>query len=355
MKKILHLGNIDKFIPPFVNYNEDNHSGNDFSHLYMFYGYDKELINKPNVILCKNKTLEKIKFYPKVIKAMFDADLIIMHSLNNKVVNMILSCLRRTSILKKVHWLIWGGDLYSYQKKDIGLSKRIQKFYKKSFIPQMGGLISYLPGDFELAEKWYGSNGNRCECIAYQSNLYKKIKVANRIKNEKVNVLVGNSADVSNNHMEVFDCLKKISDLDFIIHCPLSYGDKEYRKEVIDAGIRLFGDNFNPIIKNVEFDKYNQFLSTIDVAIFNHNRQQAMGTTISLLGFGTSVYIREETSQWNFFEEKNIMVFSVNKLFLGLDRLVVKKVSENRHNIETYFSKENLDKQWGEIYRSCPN
>ena len=31
---------------------------------------------------------------------------------------------------------------------------------------------------------------------------------------------------------------------------------------------------------------YIQFLNQIDIAVFNHNRQQAMGTIRSLLGMG---------------------------------------------------------------------
>lgn len=42
----------------------------------------------------------------------------------------------------------------------------------------------------------------------------------------------------------------------------------------------------NPIVDFMDFNEYINFLSTIDIAIFNHKRQQGMGNIITLLGMG---------------------------------------------------------------------
>ncbi|WP_083234102.1 TDP-N-acetylfucosamine:lipid II N-acetylfucosaminyltransferase [Candidatus Marithrix sp. Canyon 246] len=72
---------------------------------------------------------------------------------------------------------------------------------------------------------------------------------------------------------------------------PLSYGDPKgvYIKEVISTGTKIFGDKFIPMTEFMDFDKYLNFLGSINITIFNHNRQQAMGNTITLLGFGKKV------------------------------------------------------------------
>ena len=45
--------------------------------------------------------------------------------------------------------------------------------------------------------------------------------------------------------------------------------------------------------------------------MFNHNRQQAMGNTITLLGLGKKVYMRRGVAQWSFFESHKIKVFDI--------------------------------------------
>ncbi|MCF7355392.1 TDP-N-acetylfucosamine:lipid II N-acetylfucosaminyltransferase [Vibrio sp. CK2-1] len=347
MKKILHLGNVDKFIAPFVDFNENNFKSE--NHEYMFYGYDKRLTHYHNVFLCRNKVKDKIFFYPKVYKKIKEADLVIMHSLNNKIINLMYFILMFSPILHKVYWVMWGGDLYAYRNRNTKLKDKIQNFYKKQFLPKIGGLISYLPGDFELAEMWYGCKGKRYECLAYQSNLYKPVKVNKENKDKIIKILVGNSADPTNNHKEVFDKIKDSSFKDYLIYCPLSYGNKLYRSEIISYGYSIFGGKFKPMVDNISFDEYNDFLNDIDVAIFNHDRQQAMGTTISLLGFGIPVYLRESTSQWYFFKDKGINVHSVEKFELDLFKREINVFNVSK--VEAYFSESNLISQWGEIYK----
>lgn len=347
MKKVLHLGNIDKFIAPFIFFNEENFKSE--KHEYMFYGYDESLIKVNSVKLCRNKIIEKIFFYPKVFKAIKESDLVIMHSLNNKVINLFFFVLNHSLLLKKVYWVMWGGDLYGYKNKNKKLKDKRQNFYKKTFLPNIGGMISYLPGDFDLAELWYGCKGRRCECLAYQSNIYKAIESKSKNEKKVINILVGNSSDPSNNHKEVFGKIKYSNFDNYVIFCPLSYGNKKYQRDIIEYGYEMFGDKFKPITKNICFDDYNIFLSSIDIAMFNHDRQQAMGTTISLLGFGVPVYLRVNTSQWRLFEEKGIKVYPVDQF--GLDEFRSEKILSNIYKVESYFSKENLIAQWDEIYK----
>ena len=39
------------------------------------------------------------------------------------------------------------------------------------------------------------------------------------------------------------------------------------------------------------FNQYLEFLGKIDIAIFNHRRQQGFGNAITLLGLGKKVYL----------------------------------------------------------------
>ena len=45
-----------------------------------------------------------------------------------------------------------------------------------------------------------------------------------------------------------------------------------------------FWRKFKPLVDFMPFDEYLNLLAKVDIAIFNHKRQQAMGNTTILLG-----------------------------------------------------------------------
>jgi hypothetical protein len=84
-------------------------------------------------------------------------------------------------------------------------------------------------------------------------------------------------------------------------------------------------------------------LGDIDISIFAHKRQQAMGNIITLLGLGKKIYIRTDITSWQFFKDIGARLFDYNKLELdSLDKITKK---ENIDKIKSYFSEENYLKQ----------
>ena len=163
-----------------------------------------------------------------------------------------------------------------------------------------------------------------------------------------INILVGNSADPSNNHFEVLDKLTKFQNEEIQVFVPLSYGNPEHAEVVIEYGSSLFGNKFVAITKFMKMDEYRKFLASIDIAIFNHKRQQAMGNTITLLSLGKTVFMRPEVSQAQLFKEKGIKVFSVEQI--TLDRLLPEERTENMATTVANFSFDILKKQWSKIF-----
>lgn len=91
------------------------------------------------------------------------------------------------------------------------------------------------------------------------------------------------------------------------------------------------------------FDQYLEFLGKIDIAIFNHKRQQAMGNTITLLGLGKKVFMRSDVTQWAFFKSHAIAVYDIEAFALTDDEDI--QVEENKHRVKSYFSESGLLKQ----------
>ena len=81
--------------------------------------------------------------------------------------------------------------------------------------------------------------------------------------------------------------------------CPLSYGNNvKYKKDVMNAGKKAFGDKFFPIEEFMTIEKYKKTLSQTDIIIFDHWRQQAMGVTLTLLSLGKIVYVNSKTTSY---------------------------------------------------------
>ncbi|WOH38985.1 TDP-N-acetylfucosamine:lipid II N-acetylfucosaminyltransferase [Thalassotalea fonticola] len=349
--KILHIICNDKFIDHFYNlinqqFNKDCHSFiylNDASPEEYPIPEAKNVININNQFIGPKKIWGLIKF----IKPHFcHADKVIIHGLFS--INLIRFLFFYQYFLKKCFWVMWGGDLYAPQlSKSKSLKARINLFIAKKVKGKFKGYVTYLRGDFELAQKLYNAKGEFHECIMYPSNLYKEFQLPKKHSNIRT-ILVGNSADISNLHAEIFNKLSSLEDQNFEIICPLSYGSKKYAKYVSELGISMFSGRFKPLMTFMPFEDYLKLLSEVDIAIFAHKRQQAMGNTITLLGQGKTVYMRNDVTPFTLFKELDISVFDFNEFELGLcDELTVNK---NQKNVKNYFSEKNLVKQLQNIF-----
>lgn len=183
----------------------------------------------------------------------------------------------------------------------------------------------------------------------YPSNLYKEYDIKPK-EHSTINIQLGNSADPTNNHLDVLNKLVKYKDENIKIFTPLSYGDQEYAKDVIAKGKELFGDKFVALTDFMPFEKYLEFLGSIDIAIFAHKRQQAMGNTITLLRLGKKVYMRSDITPWQLFNDIDVKVFDVDNI--GIDTMDEQTKMKNIRKVKEYFSQENYLKQLQNLFES---
>ena len=108
-------------------------------------------------------------------------------------------------------------------------------------------------------------------------------------------------------------------------------------------GIREDKIYFNENSHKLILAKYLELLGQIDIAIFAHKRQQAMGNAITLLGLGKKVYMRDDVTSWQLFKNIGVKVFELNKLdLMPLDKCTI---DDNQSKIRNYFSLEKLKDQ----------
>ena len=323
---------LDKFIPPFIDFVQDNFESS--NHRFMI--LEKE---KYEYGLTKSDTVEWIDKKNKMftlLSAMYRADKIIIHGLWHPRVNQLLFL--QPWLLKKCYHVMWGGDFYFPEK---------QGWIKKQVVKRMGHFITYIKGDYELVKEWYGAVGEYHECFMYPSNLYKEVDIQPK-KHDTINIQIGNSADPTNNHLDILEKLEKYKDEKIKIFAPLSYGNMEYAQEIANKGKELFGDKFVAMLDFMPFEKYLEFLGEIDIAIFAHKRQQAMGNTITLLGLGKKVYLRNDVTPFETFKDINVKVFDVENIEIDLIDEITKQ--QNIIRIKEYFSKENYMRQLKNLF-----
>ncbi|HHS9880241.1 TDP-N-acetylfucosamine:lipid II N-acetylfucosaminyltransferase family protein [Klebsiella aerogenes] len=346
----VHICCIDKFIPSFVRLVNEKFSPDE--HTFLVYG-DKERFDleyRGNVHYIGLNLFSNVKQFLQLQKKIQLHDRIILHSFHGKKIALLL--MLTPGALKKSYWFIWGADLYKYQTEKRNYKWYLSEFFRRPIIKRMGNLVTYIKGDYELAKEWYGCTGRWHECLLYTSNVYKQNSGINtsQINGDKITILIGNSADPTNNHFSLFDILENYKNQNIEIVAPLSYGVKSYAAEVAAEGYRRFGDKFVPLIDFMPLQQYLAILEKVDIAMFNHNRQQAMGNTITLLGSRKTVFLKSGTTQWDFFQEKGIQVFDIKDF--SLKCLTHDEKLENEQKIGSYFSVETLSAQLKAIFNS---
>lgn len=139
-------------------------------------------------------------------------------------------------------------------------------------------------------------------------------KLGNRTVSGK-NILVGNSAAPTNNHMDVF---LKLLEVGVPAHSkvivPLSYGNLEYREKVLQEGERLFGSQFVPITEFMALEEYIELLSSCSSVVMGHLRQQAAGNLFISLFLGARVFLEVENPLYEEFSSMGLEVNTSNML-----------------------------------------
>ncbi len=336
--KILHIMILDKFIPPFIKFINKNFNSNE--HIFVVigkprsdYGMDLNINN----VFWLDRRLKIIEFE----KYLYKAEKIILHGLWDERILKLLAV--QPWLLKKSYWIMWGGDFYFPE---------IQSDLRKYIIKNIRNVITYVDGDVEYIKKYYKADTKRhYKCFMYLSNIFDESKYKNcqKMKKDEIWILVGNSATDTNRHELVFDKLKRFKDDNIRLIVPLSYGDDEYRKKIIKIGRREFSNKFYPIVEFLPYEQYINIIYNIDIAIFFHNRSQAMGNTIQILGLGKKLFLdRINNPLYQFFRNLGVKVYDFETEFnLNANE---KELISNSEIIKKTFSREQLKLQLDNIF-----
>lgn len=337
MKRILHCVLDEKFIDPLIGV--INICENQCSHEY---------------VCVTKKRKERFNFIKNtgVVDNILEGDFLI--HLEEKSYNAIilhsLSALAPRLIVKipqsiNVVWIAWGYDIYQpiYGHNSLIPIKRI--FHRKTQYYRFRELLSWFRNNLNkykirLREINIEDAINRFDYFSgiipeeYQliknnkKNIFFKAKacyfsyadVTQPIKEDNIqqqfskgtNILIGNSADETNNHMDIIQLLSNYNLKDKKVICPLSYaGTTKYVNAVVSYGKNRLGDSFTPIKNFMKYDQYLGLLSTAGYSIYYLERQQALGNIVLSIWNGNMVFLSESSVMYPFFKNRGYYIYTI--------------------------------------------
>lgn len=343
--KILHLGHATVFLPPFIKkMGEEQFNKNQHAFFLDQSIATHSVIESKNVKLFNKGIMKNFLLLLNLTFTMNKSDKIFLHGLFCPKI--ILVVFFMPWVLNKTYWVIWGADLYAY-KYQKGWKKKIKYLFISRIAKKVGHMVTYIKGDYENAVRWFGSKAEYHECFMYKSNIFKEYSLPESSDNV-INILLGNSADPTNFHQEIFSKIQRVNDKNIKIYVPLSYGDELYAKEIIKVGREFFDKKISFITEIMPFELYLDFLAKIDVVLFNHPYQQGMGNTITLLGLGKKVYMRSDVTQWKLFKDLGISVYDIEQF--DLTDIKNNQLELNKEIVKAYFSEKTYMNQLLKIF-----
>lgn len=174
------------------------------------------------------------------------------------------------------------------------------------------------------------------------------------INEDSRNILLGNSSTPTNNHIEAIDRLAELDLKDRKVIVPLNYGDLKYREIVLRYGQDKLGDRFKPLIDFIPFAEYCRLISSCDVVIMNHLRQQALGNIFLALESGAKVFLNP-TSVFHCLKRFGMHVERFDEINSDSlhTRLTSEKMSSNRIICQDKFGEESRIRAMQDILSRC--
>lgn len=296
------------------------------------------------------------KNFRDILKFLDTSDLIILHSIAMRRFSIIyFIILLYPYFIKKTVWVIWGYDLYDIVAKERSYKRSLYFILKKMLVRKIPYVVARSP-DYKRLQKWYGSYAIRISIEPLYSGGYYEVAPRHSRDNasQSFNIILGNSANEENRHLDVLEFLSKYKDDNIKIHIPLSYGDAKYAEIVKIKARSVFGEKVVFLETFMPPEEYRKYLTQMDIGIFNNNRQQALGNLAYLFATGAKIYINEDSPLWELFAELNFAVHPISNLgeicyeeFVDLDR---NELDANSQKAREIYSEEHGVMCWNEVF-----
>lgn len=254
---------------------------------------------------------------------------------------------------------IYGAEIYWYKYVKHTVWARLQEGMRKRIFLRFTSAITVIKKDYQLFRDKYAPDAGHFKAfVPIPGNLtsleFRPTLPGNK---GKISILLGNSSNPSNHHLEILNLLTTLpcaNEIELI--CPLSYGDELHAGRVEEKGIETFGTRFRALREFLAPDQYNELLYSVDLAIMNHDRQQALGNIFMLLFIGKNVFLRGDNPAVDFLLDEGIRVKSIDQLASGSTRadfvLPTEEAEQNHRIMKKLLSGDHYKEMWSPLFLS---
>lgn len=205
----------------------------------------------------------------------------------------------------------------------------IYHFYKKA-VSRVDYYSGVLPIEYHLCSQSPFFKAKEVRYFYLPSQAF--FNISFHTSHNRKNVLIGNSADMGNNHLDILPYLEKIRPCYSKVILPFCYGGyDEYNNIVLKEYNDFFGEKLEVLKQFISLNEYIDIMYGCKAAIFLHERQQGIGTILMLLMMGCKVFLSETSVSYQYFYSIGIKVFSVQRE-LSYDELNTELSTEIQQN-----------------------
>lgn len=304
-------------------------------------------------------------------------DVIVIHYLRHDDIQFLI----HHSISKPILWFSWGADIYIlgefYNRFNLKKTRRLRmrlgfktsfifgiktcvlSMFPKSYdrkqhhidrlkaIKSIDYIINVMPGEGDLLNKNYHFNIPSRHINLVDTSLAKE----NYAPLSGKNILIGNSASFTSNHIEAIDWILKMDLTNRKIIIPLNYGNDNLANAISVYAQKKLGDKVIILRDFIPFEEYLELMNSCEIVILNHLRQQAVGNVISGLLNGSNLYFRSESPVYQFLNDKGFHVQTIQNAS-SLFGLTEEEIQTNRKKAKAEFGKENQHKKLAQLIHS---
>ncbi|MEJ5961303.1 TDP-N-acetylfucosamine:lipid II N-acetylfucosaminyltransferase [Pedobacter immunditicola] len=348
LKRVVNIMPDDKFLDYYIEMSE-RFMPDDSSYLIIT---DHE---KPRFIKSQHPSLRVLAKsaanYELITANLMATRVVIFHSFKNTMHSFIQQIPAR---IKRV-WLFWGFEGYSalpktglidwhsnYAMYEPSLKGALSCLYNRfkgmlitrdnqisrDIIKQMDYCATWVDSDFRIAARI--NPGIEQLHFKYYTN---ELMHMDQLPVKPINLdrlLLGNSGDPTNNHIEALRYLDKINFKGEII-CSLSYGgSKRYVERVIELGKKLFGSRFIPLKTFMPLNEYQETINSCGLIWMNHKRQQAAGNLLVSFLSNKIIILDDDNPLKHTFKNWGL-IFFYKEILKSLGEIPIDNLVENRN------------------------
>lgn len=255
----------------------------------------------------------------------------------------------------RIHLHLCPKNWFKYSEELINVINyrtSIKKAYRRKLetIARINYLITGANNDAEisLVKKTYPSFKGEYIYGSYDQNfdLAKELIPNKPYNGEKtLKILLGNSADPTNNHIDACKILSKKITEEYNIYCPLSYGDNYYSIYFQKWAKQHLQSNIHLILDYMNRNDYINLLNEMDIVVMYHNRQQAMGNIITSLTLGKPVFMKFQNPVFQMMKKIGIpSIYNISDIGnLNISDICIKAQKKREYCvsiIKKYYSEE---------------